>query len=70
MADASVSGVPLGERLRDVQLIEHALVRAVREALRRHKQAGNPIAVWRGGRTIWIEPDDIPTTTEDEPSSS
>jgi hypothetical protein len=67
MADASSS--PLGERIRDVQLIEQALARAVREALRRHKQAGNPVAVWRGGRTIWIEPDDIPVTTEHRSTS-
>jgi hypothetical protein len=63
MADTGPSHIPLGERVRDVQLIEQALARAVREALRRHKQAGNPIAVWRGGRTVWVEPDDIPTTT-------
>jgi hypothetical protein len=60
MADTRSSGIPLGERVRDVQLIQQALARAVREALRRHKQAGNPVAVWRGGRTVWIEPDDIP----------
>jgi hypothetical protein len=60
MADTRPSGIPLGERVRDVQLIQQALARAVREALRRHKQAGNPVAVWRGGRTVWIEPDDIP----------
>jgi len=53
----------LAERLRDDALIERALVRAVREALKRHKQAGNPIAVWRDGRVVWIEPDDIPVTT-------
>ena len=65
MADASSSGRPLGERLRDIRLIEQALARAVREALRRHKQAGNPIAVWRDGRVVWLEPQDIPVTTED-----
>jgi hypothetical protein len=60
MADTRPSGIPLGERVRDVQLIEQALARAVREALRRHKRAGNPVAVWRDGRTVWIKPDDIP----------
>jgi hypothetical protein len=64
MADARLSGVPLGERLRDVRLIEQALVRAVREALRHHKQAGNPVAAWQDGRTVWIQPDDIQVPTE------
>ncbi len=40
--------------------IERILQRAVREALLRHKQAGNPIAVWRDGRVEWIQPEDIP----------
>ena len=49
----------LTERLQDVRLIQRALARGVREALRRHKQAGNPIAVWRGGQVVWIAPEDI-----------
>ena len=47
-------GPSLGERLRDTRLIEQALVRAVREALLRHKQAGNPIAAWRDGRVVGL----------------
>lgn len=50
----------LGERLRDVRLIQDALTRAVREALLRHKQAGNPVAEWRDGRVVWVAPEDIP----------
>ena len=64
MADASPSGLPLSERLRDLDLIEQALARAVRKALLRHKQAGNPIAVWRDGGVVWIAPEDIPVTEE------
>lgn len=40
--------------------IEQALARAVREALVRHKIAGNPVAIWRDGKVVWIEPRDIP----------
>jgi hypothetical protein len=65
MTDTSPPGRPLSERLRDVRLIEQALARAVREALQRHKQAGNPIAVWRDGGVVWIEPDDIPVPIRD-----
>jgi hypothetical protein len=64
MADSAVSTSPLWERLRDVTLIEQALAQAVREALHRHKQAGNPVAVWRNGRTVWIGPDDIQIPAE------
>ncbi|HEY7297388.1 MAG TPA: hypothetical protein VH684_05560 [Xanthobacteraceae bacterium] len=59
MADESPDSPP-SERVRDLKLIERALRRAVREALLRHKQAGNPIAVWREGGVVWIAPEDIP----------
>ena len=32
---------------------------AVREAVRRHKQLGNPVAVWREGRVVWLQPHEI-----------
>jgi hypothetical protein len=64
MTDSTAPGQSLGDRLRDVRLIEEALVRAVRDALRRHKQAGNRIAVWRDGRVVLIEPEDIPVATD------
>jgi hypothetical protein len=25
-----------------------------------HRRLGNPIAVWRDGRVVWIPPDQIP----------
>jgi hypothetical protein len=48
------------ERVEDIPRILEALRLAVREALLRHKQAGNPVAVWRDGRVVWIQPEDIP----------
>jgi hypothetical protein len=65
MPDRSPSDRPLSERVQDIKLIEQALRRAVREALLRHKQAGNPIAVWREGQVVWIAPEDIPVEDED-----
>lgn len=62
MADMTASSPSLSERLVDVPLIEAALARAVREALLRHRQAGNPIAEWRDGRVVWLAPDDIPVS--------
>lgn len=40
-------------------LIDKALQQAGKEALLRHKQAGNPVAVWRDGKVILIPPEDI-----------
>ncbi len=54
----------LSDRLKDSALIERALRRAVQAALLRHKQAGNPVAVWRDGQVVWIAPEDIPVAAE------
>ena len=39
--------------------IDDALAEGVRLALRRHKRAGKPIAVWRDGKVEWIAAKDI-----------
>ncbi|MGH9424764.1 MAG: hypothetical protein ACRD2L_00425 [Terriglobia bacterium] len=39
--------------------IDQAIGEAVREALKHHKRAGNPIVVWRNGEMLWIQPEDI-----------
>lgn len=49
---------PEGEAL--LKRIEEALGRAVGEALRRHKLAGNPVAIWRDNQVVWVAPEDIP----------
>lgn len=49
----------LEELLADPTPIERALQQAVREALRKHRQAGNPIAEWRDGEIVWVPPDEI-----------
>lgn len=40
--------------------IDKALAKAAREALRYHKRIGNPVAAWRDGKVVWIQPMDIP----------
>lgn len=40
-------------------LIDRALKQAVHEALLAHKRAGNPIAAWRDGKTVWLKPEDV-----------
>jgi hypothetical protein len=39
--------------------ITAAVTSAVREAILRHKQAGNPIVVMKDGKMVWLQPDEI-----------
>ena len=50
----------------DEKEIQKALSKAVRHALRKHKRAGNPIAVWRDDKVVWIPPEEIPDFEDDE----
>lgn len=42
--------------------ISEACERAVREALQRHKAAGNPVAIARDGKVVLLQPDEIPVS--------
>ena len=39
--------------------IDKVFETAVRKALKRHKDAGNSIAVWRNGKVVILTPDQI-----------
>ncbi len=39
--------------------VDRAMRNGVREALRKHKQAGNPVAIWRKGKIVLLQPDEI-----------
>lgn len=56
------------ERTEKLDEIQRAMKQAVREALRRHKLAGNPVATWRDGRVVWVSPEEIPI--EESPPSA
>ncbi|HEY9850061.1 MAG TPA: hypothetical protein V6D28_11420 [Leptolyngbyaceae cyanobacterium] len=43
----------------DEEKITKALAEAVRDALRKHKALGNPVAAWRDGKVVWIPPEEI-----------
>lgn len=43
----------------NAEKIEKILQFAVRQAVILHKQAGNPIAVWKDGKAVLIAPDEI-----------
>ncbi|MBI5408765.1 MAG: hypothetical protein HZA14_05305 [Nitrospirae bacterium] len=44
----------------DPEIITQALIQGVREALLKHKQAGNPIVIWKDGKAVWLKPEEIP----------
>jgi hypothetical protein len=35
--------------------------------LRMRKRAGNPIAIWRDGKVVWLAPEEIPVPLEPTP---
>lgn len=47
------------EILLETDLADRAIRKAVREAGLRHKLLGHPIAVSRGGKVVWIPPEEI-----------
>ncbi|HEY7154517.1 MAG TPA: hypothetical protein VH575_11205 [Gemmataceae bacterium] len=49
----------ISELLADRELITAALNRAFREAVLKHAQAGQPIAVSQNGEVVWISPAEI-----------
>ena len=50
----------IAEAFANLERITHALVHGVHDALLKHKQAGNPVVVWRDGQIIWLKPEEIP----------
>ena len=55
----------IAEIMAEGKLVDAALAAGVREALRRHRQAGQPIAEWRDGKTVWVAPDQIEERIKD-----
>lgn len=41
------------------RLIDEALNEAARDAVKAHKEAGLPLAVWKDGKTMWVEPEEV-----------
>lgn len=53
-------GTTANEKVQDVKIVEEALAKAVSDALRQHKRAGNPVPESRDGKVRWLTPDEIP----------
>lgn len=39
--------------------VERAIKKAVKAALLKHKRLNNPVAVWRGGKVVLLQPEEI-----------
>lgn len=47
------------EVISDRERISQALAEGVKDALKRHKQAGNPVVVMKEGQMVWLKPEEI-----------
>lgn len=47
------------ELMKDDAGVTAAIAKGVREAIRRHKLLGQSIVVWKDGKVVWIQPEDI-----------
>ncbi len=56
----------IGKLFNDREGMDRALARAVRQALLQHKRMGNPVAVWRDGKVVWLAPEEIEVSEERE----
>lgn len=54
--DLSQPNVRLNHHAKD---IEKVLRHAVREALLMHGRAGNPVAMWRDDKVVWLEAGEV-----------
>ncbi len=53
--------------LRDGTLVEQALEKAARQAIREHKAEGLPLAMWRDGEVVWVPAEELEAEFEDQP---
>ena len=56
----------LAELFQNGQEIDLVVKRAVRLALKEHKELNNPVAGWDGNSVIVIPPEEIPSSEEKE----
>lgn len=59
MAVNPIKRPTIDELFEQVTPIADAVQAAAREALRHHKMIGNPVATWRDGRVVLVQPSDI-----------
>lgn len=60
IADSSLPAAPVDDWNERLGRVPAAVAAAVRQAVRDHKAAGNPVAVWQDGRVVWLAAHEIP----------
>ena len=66
-----ISRIPLDADLYRLhaKAVEEAVQLAVNDALLDHKRAGNPIATWRDGKVVILQPHEIPVDDDSNGSN-
>jgi hypothetical protein len=49
----------MGELLAKPKDLEAAIGQAMREATLLHARLGHPVATWRDGRVVWLQPKEV-----------
>ncbi len=39
--------------------IDDALNQAAQDAVQKHREAGQPLAIWKNGKTAWVRPEEV-----------
>jgi hypothetical protein len=45
--------------LNNTEQLTKILQAGIKDALLKHKQAGNPICEWKNGKVVWVPPEEI-----------
>jgi len=67
---ANKQKILLGGRYLTGEEIDGLVRQAVREAVLDHKRAGNPVAGWKDGKVVIVQPEDIDLSVFDDPAES
>lgn len=60
-----MSAVDIGRLMEEGAPIDRAVEEAQAITVRRHRQMGLPLVVWREGRVCWVSADEIPLPGEE-----
>jgi len=58
------------ELFEDGRIIDEALREGARDARRLHKALGNPMATWKDGQVVWVQPENITVDDEGQETTS
>lgn len=60
----------MGELLARPKELEAAVSHAIREATLMHARLGHPVATWKDGRVVWLQPRELFALLSFHPSDS